>query len=156
MISTTFIRELAEQKIQSDQSGNFLVDVTVSAANRIRVTLDNFNGVRIDYCVSMSRFIEKSLDRDAEDFELEVTSAGLDQPFRVFRQYQKNLGKIVDVKLADGTKLEGRLLSADELQIEIEQETKEKTGGGKGKQLVTKKISIPLLEVKETKAVIKF
>jgi ribosome maturation factor RimP len=157
MISAALISQLAEQKLSEPcNDGTFLVDVTVSAANKIRVTLDNFRGVRIDECVALSRFIEHSLDREAEDFELEVSSAGLDQPFRIFRQYEKNLGKLVDVKLNDGRRFEGKLLSANEQAIEIEQQFKERIEGRKAKQLVTKKLSFPFAEVKETKAVIKF
>ncbi|HTL83448.1 MAG TPA: ribosome assembly cofactor RimP [Bacteroidia bacterium] len=157
MISTTLIRQLAEQKLTDPSfEGTFLVDVTVSATNKIRVTLDNFRGVNIAECVAVSRFIENSLDREQEDFELEVTSAGLDQPFRIFKQYEKNLGKLVDVKLADGRKFEGKLVAATEEQIEIEQQSKERIEGRKAKQLVTKKLSFPFSEVKETRVVIKF
>jgi ribosome maturation factor RimP len=154
MISASVIRELVEKKLS--EGDNYLVDVTVSAANKIRVTIDNFRGISIEECVSMSRWIENSLDREAEDFELEVTSPGLDSPFRVFRQYQKNLGREVEVKLADGTKVAGKLVDANENQVTLEQETKEKTEGKKGRQLVVRKFEFPLSDIKETRLIIKF
>jgi ribosome maturation factor RimP len=154
MISTSFIRDLAEKKLQENDS--FLVDVTVSAANKIRVTIDNFRGLAIDECVSMSRWIENQLDRDVEDFELEVSSPGMDQPFKVFRQYQKSIGREVEVKLLDGQKVEGKLAAASENGIEIEQKSKEKIEGQKGKQLITRQINLPFEKRKETRLIIKF
>ena len=154
MISASTIRELAEKKLQENES--FLVDVTVSASNKIRVTIDNNNGLAIDECVSMSRWIENQLDRETEDFELEVSSPGLDQPFKVFRQYQKNIGREVEVKLNDGQKVEGKLVAAVEKQIEIEQKSREKIEGQKGKQLITRQVNLPFEKIKETRIIIKF
>lgn len=154
MISTTLVRELAEKKIED--TDNYLVDVTVSPMNKIRVTIDNFKGVSIQECVSVSRFIEEQLDRETEDYELEVSSPGLDQPFKVLQQYKKYTGREVEVKFADGQKTEGKLIAANENEIELEQSVKEKVEGQKGKQLVTKKITIPLDKIKETKIIIKF
>lgn len=154
MVSTSYIQELAEQKLAEGDS--YLVDITVSAANKIRVIIDNFRGIGIDECVSMSRWIENHLDREAEDFELEVTSPGLDQPFRVFRQYQKNIGREVEVKLANGTKVAGTLTTATPDQIVLEQQSKERIEGRKAKQVVTKQLDIPMGDIKETRIVIKF
>ncbi len=154
MISASLIRELAEKKLLENES--YLVDVTVSASNKIRVAIDNFNGLAIDECVSMSRWIENQLDRDAEDFELEVTSPGLDQPFRVFLQYRKNLGREVEVKLIDGQKLEGKLINADENEIELELKSREKVEGQKGKQNITRQVNLPFEKIKETRIIIKF
>ena len=102
MISTALIREIAENKLRENES--FLVDVIISPTNKIRVTIDNFQGVSIQECVSVSRFIENQLDREAEDFELEVSSPGLDQPFKVLQQYQKYLGREVEIKFFEGKK----------------------------------------------------
>lgn len=124
--------------------------------NKIRVTIDNFRGISIQECVGLSRFIEEQLDREAEDFELEVSSPGLDQPFKVLKQYQKYIGKDVEVKLVDGQKTEGKLIAANEKEIEIEQASKEKTEGKKGKQLVVRQTILPFEKIKETKIVIKF
>ncbi|CAN5288485.1 ribosome assembly cofactor RimP [soil metagenome] len=154
MISTKLIRELAEKKMKETDS--YLVEITVSAANKIRITIDNFDGVSIQECVSVSRFIEEQLDRETEDYELEVSSPGLDQPFKVLNQYKKYKGKDVEVIFADGQKTEGKLLAANEKEIEIEQTTKEKVDGKKGKQLVIKQRHIPFDQIKETKIIIKF
>src|ERR1700754_1993854 len=108
MISTSLVRELAEKKLHEGDS--YLVDVTVSASNKIRVTIDNFRGISIQECVTMSRWIENQLDREQNDFELEVTSPGLDQPFKVLKQYEKNIGREVEVIFSDGQKTEGKLL----------------------------------------------
>jgi len=154
MISASLIRELAEKKLQENES--FLVDVTVSASNKIRIAIDNFKGLAIDECVSMSRWIENQLDREVEDFELEVSSPGMDQPFKVFRQYVKSIGREVEVKLIDGQKVEGKLISATEQQIEIEQKSREKIEGQKGKQLITRQVNLPFEKIKETRIIIKF
>jgi ribosome maturation factor RimP len=154
MISTELIRELAEKKLE--ETGSYLVDVTVSAMNKIRITIDNLRGVSIQECVNLSRFVENQLDREREDFELEVSSPGLDQPFKVLQQYKKYTGREVEVKLSDGRKTEGKLVAADENEIVLEKTTKEKIENKKGKQLVTKTEVIPFEQVKETKIIIKF
>jgi ribosome maturation factor RimP len=154
MISTTFIHDLVEQKLLEGDS--YLVDVTVSATNKIKIAIDNLRGVTIAECVSMSRWIASNLDREVEDFELEVSSPGMDQPFKVMKQYEKNIGKEVELKLNDGTKQTGTLISANENQIEIEQISKEKVEGKKGKQTITSNFVFPMSEVKETRKVIKF
>jgi ribosome maturation factor RimP len=152
MISPAYIRELAEEKLKEGDS--YLVDVSVSAANKIRVTIDNFRGVSIDQCVSMSRWIEGKLDREQEDFDLEVTSPGLDQPFKVARQYEKNLGREVEVKLANGDRITGKLIKATEEAIALEQVSSEKIDGKK--QRVTRTIDLPKQEIRETRVIIKF
>ncbi|HTF04183.1 MAG TPA: ribosome assembly cofactor RimP [Bacteroidia bacterium] len=154
MISPLHIRELAEQALQD--SDCFLVDVHVTPMNKIIVLIDREGSVAINQCVSVSRFIENSLDRETEDFELEVSSAGLDQPFKVLRQYTKNIGKEVDVKLIDGKKINGNLVSANEEGITVLQITKERIEGRKAKQNVEKNLSLKFPEIKETKIVIKF
>ena len=154
MISPLHIRELAEQALQD--SDCFLVDVHVTPMNKIIVLIDREGSVAINQCVSVSRFIENSLDRETEDFELEVSSAGLDQPFKVLRQYTKNVGKEVDVKLIDGKKINGNLVSANEEGITVLQITKERIEGQKAKRNVEKNLSLKFPEIKETKIVIKF
>lgn len=154
MISELHIRTLAEQALEGTDT--FLVDVHVTPMNKIIVLLDRDGGVGINQCVEVSRFIEKSLDREAEDFELEVSSAGLDQPFKVLRQYQKNIGREVDVKLADGKKIKGNLISATESGITVQQSVKERIEGRKAKQTVEKTYTFTFPEIKETKVVIKF
>ena len=92
----------------------FLVEVKVDSSSKIRVHIDKMEGISIDDCVGLSRELEGKLDRDQEDFALEVSSPGLDSPFRVREQYDKNLGKLVSVQCKDGSKILGILKEADE------------------------------------------
>ena len=112
MIDKELIVKLVEEKLAS--SSNYLVDVAVQPGNIIVVEIDNDESVCIDDCVELSRYLEDHLDRDVEDFELEVGSAGITSPFKVLRQYQKNIGNEVEVLLTAGVKLTGVLKSADE------------------------------------------
>ena len=86
-----------------------MVDVTVSTSNHIVVEIDTQNGVNIDFCAELSRHIESQLDREVEDYELEVGSAGLTAPFKVIEQYHKNKGNEVDVLTKEGKKITGIL-----------------------------------------------
>lgn len=97
----------------------FLTDLTVSNDDSIVVEIDNADGVWIEDCVQLSRFIEDHLSRDEEDYELEVGSAGLGQPFKVLRQWQNHIGKQVEVDTADGRRLKGTLAEADEQHIQL-------------------------------------
>ena len=92
----------------------FLVDVTVSPDDKIVVEIDHAEGVWIDDCVELSRYIESKLDREEEDYELEVGSAGIGQPFKVLQQYLIHIGKEVEVLTKTGKKLEGVLKEAGE------------------------------------------
>ncbi len=112
--------------------------------------------VSIDDCVKLSRKIENSLDRDREDFDLEVSSAGLDQAFLVHQQYEKNTGRNVEVTCTSGEKLTGKLISTDDKAIEIEYTMKIKVEGKKKKQLITEKTTIPFENIKTTKVEISF
>jgi ribosome maturation factor RimP len=154
MISINYIREIVQNRLSEGE--NYLVDVTVSSTNMIRVTIDNLNGISIQECVGMSRWIESQLELETENFELEVSSPGLDQPFKVLQQYQKYMGKAVEVKLADGQKVEGKLLEVNPNGIYLEQQIKENVEGKKGKQLVLKKSNLIFSQIKETRIIIKF
>lgn len=98
MIEKKLIVDFTEQYL--DGSPNYLTDVSVSADNTITVEIDNDHGVDIDDCVTLSRYLESKLDRDTEDFELTVTSAGLSSPLKILRQYKKYEGKEVEVLLS--------------------------------------------------------
>jgi|ERR1043165_195375 ribosome maturation factor RimP len=152
MITAERIRELAEQRIA--ETTDFIVDITVKPGNRITVLLDNDKGVSISDCVAMSRHIEFSLDREKEDFELSVMSAGLTEPFRILRQYTKNLGKQVDVVTKEGKKLSGKLLKANEEGIELETKATERVNGKKQQQI--NNISLTFNQIKETKIILSF
>lgn len=153
MIDKNKIAELVNEKLANDQ---FLVDVTVSASNVINVMVDSDTNVSINQIVEISRFIEGNLDREAEDFELSVYSAGLSEPFRLVRQYKKNLGTEIDVLLTNGTKLSGLLVTADEETIGVEVTTKEKVEGSKKKELVKRVHDFGYHEIKEAKKILKF
>ncbi|MBA3970815.1 MAG: ribosome assembly cofactor RimP [Bacteroidetes bacterium] len=154
MITKDKIQELADQKLA--EGSNFIVDITIKPGNKIIVLLDNDNGISISDCVAMSRHIESNLDREEADFELNVMSPGLSEPFKILRQYQKNLGKQVDIVTKEGKKLSGKLLKANEEGIEVETKTKERLEGKKGKQSVTNNISLTFNQIKETKIVVSF
>lgn len=109
----------------------FLVDVSVSADDCIVVTIDHAEGVWIEDCAELSRFIEARLDRDSEDYELEVGSAGLGQPFRVRRQYEIHVGEPVETQTRDGHKYQGILTEVADDGFTLEVETKVKPEGAK-------------------------
>lgn len=134
----------------------FLVDVSVGAANKVVVTIDGDKGVSIDSCVRISRGIEAALDRDKEDFELEVTSAGLGQPLRIPRQYTKNVGQELEVVLNTGDKVKGILSSANENGFTLSVSKKVTVEGAKKKKEVVEPLQISYQQVKSAKVVIKF
>lgn len=154
MIDKQMVIQLAEEKLAS--SGNYLVDVEIQPGNVIIVEIDNNEAVCIDDCVELSRFIEEHLDRNSEDFELEVGSAGITSPFKILRQYQKNIGKEVEVLLASGMKLTGILKSADENGIVLTVEKQVKPEGAKRKITVEEDLAYTYNEIKSTKYLIRF
>ena len=153
MIDKSKIAQLVNEKLTSDQ---FLVDVTISSSNVIHVMVDSDTAVSINQIVEISRHIENNLDREVEDFELSVFSAGLSEPLRLVRQYKKNIKKELDVVLNNGQKLAGILQKADDRGIDLEVTTKEKAEGSKKKELITRVHSLEYSEIKEAKKIIKF
>jgi len=107
MITIEHITELVKQHI--GDSDIFLVEVVVKSGNAIRVHVDKPEGISIDECVKISRFLNESLDRDVEDYSLEVSSPGLGGAFKVKQQYEKNLGRDIEVLYTDGIKVKGKL-----------------------------------------------
>lgn len=134
----------------------FLVDVSVSADNCISVEIDHAEGVWIEDCVSLSKHIEANLDREEEDFELEVGSAGIGQPFKVLQQYINHIGKEVEVLAKDGKKYRGVMARANEENFTITIQVKEKPEGAKRPVLVDKECTWSYDEAKYTKYLIKF
>ena len=153
MIDKTKIAKLVNDSLTEDQ---FLVDVTVSSSNVIHVMVDSDTGISINQIVEISRHVEGNLDREAEDFELSVFSAGLTEPFRMVRQYKKNVGSEIEILLTNGSKLSGILSKADDHQIDLEVKTKEKKEGSKKKELVISVHSFEYPEIKEAKKILKF
>lgn len=154
MIEKNVISQWVEEKLAS--SGNYLVDVVIKPGNLIVVEIDNDEGVNIDDCAELSRYIEAHLDREEEDFELEVGSAGITSPFKVLRQYIKNIGKEVEVQLKNGTKWKGLLKSADEHGIVLTVEKQVKPEGKKRKVTIQEDLSYTFDEIKYTKYIIRF
>ena len=154
MINEKKIRELIEEKIKG--TDRFIVSVKVSPSKKIEVLLDGLTNIAINDCIEISRFIESSIDREQEDFELMVSSAGIDQPFTVEKQYQKNIGRELTVLKKDGVKLKGLLVTyLPEISISIESEKIIKNEKNK-KQIIKEQITIPLQEIKESKLILSF
>jgi ribosome maturation factor RimP len=130
-------------------TGIFLVAVKVSSANRITVLADKNEGITIDECVAIHRHIENNLDREKEDFELQVSSPGLDLPFGVIEQYYKNEGRKVEVIDNEGSKLTGILKNVTAGGFELETEVKIK---GKTKEL--RDVSFNFDQVKTTRVIL--
>lgn len=154
MITKNEIVRLVEEKIIGTEY--YIVDVIVSSSNQIRVEIDGDKGVKINDCVDISRYIESKYDRDEVDFELTVSSAGMDQPFKILRQYQRYVGRQVETKTTDGNKIKGILVSADESAVVLEVTRKEKIEGKKKKQTITENQIIAMEQVKESKVIISF
>ena len=134
----------------------FLVDVSVSPVDKIVVEFDHAEVVSIDVCVELSRFIESKLDREEEDYELEVGSAGIGQPFKVLQQYLIHIGKEVEVLTREGKKLEGVLKDANEENMTLTIQKKVKPEGAKRPKLVEEDITYTYSEIKYTKYLISF
>ncbi|WP_343747170.1 ribosome assembly cofactor RimP [Fluviicola sp.] len=157
MISKQKVRELAEERIKDRDERLFIVELSVSPANVIRLELDKTEGnVSIEDCMSVSRNIEHNLDREAADFELHVSSAGLDKPLRVHAQYVKNVGRDLDVKLKSKEKTTGTLIAVDEAGITLKLEEKQAIEGKKKKELVVIENKIAFSDISEAKIVISF
>lgn len=154
MIDRNVILKLVEEKLASTEM--FLVDVEVKTGNVIVVEIDSDEAVSIDDCVALSRWLEEHLDRDKEDFELEVGSAGITSPFKVLRQYVKNIGNEVEILLNAGVKLTGVLKEADENGIVVTVEKQVKPEGAKRKITVQEDQSYTYDEIKYTKYLIRF
>ena len=138
------------------QSDAFLVEVTVSGDNRIVVEIDSYSSVSIDDCVRLNGIIESHFDRDVEDYELEVGSAGLTSPLRVKAQYDKNVGNPVEVLTADGRKLKGELKEAGDTDFTSVVSRKVKPEGAKRPVMVDEDVTLKYDEIKYTKYLIEF
>jgi ribosome maturation factor RimP len=154
MISKELIEDLVKQKIEGTDI--YIVDISISASNKITIEIDKPDGILISDCLAISRQVENNLDREKDDFELMVSSPGIDQPFKILKQYQKYIGKKVSTKTNEGKKITGVLEEVNEEQIKLSEEVKEKVPGKSKKIKVKKEYIIPFKEIKETKLVISF
>ncbi len=148
------VEELLEDALK-ERSDIFVLELNISENNDIKIVLDGDNGVTIDDAVFFSRQIEHNLDRDEADFSLTVSSVDITKPFRLKRQFRKNLNRTVKVKTLTGEQ-EGLLVAVDDDQIMLENKVREPKKIGKGKVTVVKQYNIPFDEIKEAKVVLKF
>lgn len=134
----------------------FLVDVVFEDSDRIVVEIDHADGVWIEDCAELSRFVQEKLGEQLDDYEMEVGSAGIGQPFKVPRQYENHIGKDVEVMMADGKKLQGVLKSVDGEQFVVTVKEKQKKEGKKRPEIVDTDKELNMKDVKYTKYLLNF
>jgi len=151
MIKKEDIEKICKPLIKESE---FIVDIKISRSNDITVFIDDFNGMTIDSCQRISRGIESCLNRDEEDYSLEVSSPGLSNPFKIKEQYVKSINTEIETILTDGEKYKGKLLKVGDDSIIVEQETIKKIENKK--QKVKEEIEIKFNNIKSTRRVISF
>ena len=154
LITENTIRALVAEKIEDTEY--YLLSVDILPGNVINVELESMGPVSILDCVDISRQIEHNLDREAEDFSLQVGSPGLDKPLRDYRQYIKNIGRELKIRLMDNTEIVGELLKADAEKIEVKESKKERVEGKKKKEIVEVNHVLAYAEIKQAKIKITF
>jgi ribosome maturation factor RimP len=153
MIKKEEIIELAEGFL--GEKNQFIVKLNIGTDNKISLYIDGDEGVTIDDCVSLSRLIENTFDREEEDYELNVSSAGIDQPYSHIRQYRKNIGRTVEISKVDGTIVRGILEAVDEHKLQLAQEVIKKNR--KSKKMITGEIiDINMSDIAQAKTIIIF
>lgn len=154
LITKEKIQALIDEKLEGTDF--FVVSIDISPSNKIMVEMDGDNGFPISECVNFSRQIEHNLDREQEDFSLEVSSPGLNKPLRLTRQYLKNLDKSVVVKTTEGEKIKGVLIEANDDRVVIKTSRKERLEKKKKKVEIIENIEVSRENILETKLVIEF
>lgn len=148
------VQFLLEEALAED-TALFLIELTFLPGNKIQVVVDGDTGISLKECIRISRNIDQNLDREEEDFGLEVTSPDIAEPLKVLRQYQKNLNRILKVKTNDGV-LEGTLTEVTDTHIVLAWKAREPKPIGKGKVTVEKTATIAHKEITEAKVKIIF
>ena len=157
MLKKERILELAQERINELNKNIFVVELSISSRNNIQLEIDSEVGfVTIDDCVRVSRNIEHNLDREEEDFELSVSSAGIDKPLRHWRQYPKNIGRTLKVKAKTGESIEGALTKVEETRIALSFEEMHRPEGAKKKEKIQKTVELSFDQIQEPKIVISF
>ncbi len=151
MIKKEEIEKLVNEKLS--ETDKFLVDIKIKPVNNISIFIDSDTNISISDCVDVSRFIESNYDRDIIDFQLNVSSSGIDQAFTSFRQYKKNIGKQVNILLSDDKKLKGTLIEVNEKYIKLKPIVSKKE---KKKGINDDIIELSFNDIKETKNIISF
>ena len=142
-------------EVLRDKPSVFLIDLTITDSFKIIVTLDGDTGVALQDCIDVSRAIENNLDREEQDFSLEVASVGVGSPLKMVRQYKKNVGRTLIVKLATET-IEAELVEANDNFIILSWKAREPKKVGKGKETIQKKQEIPYTDIKEAIVTVTF
>jgi len=153
MIDKAIVKKLVEEMLDDKM---FVVEITVNQRNVINVFVDSYDGLTIEQCISISRHLEHSFDREEEDFELQVSSPGLSEKFKVKEQYYKYIGREIEVVTVSDVEFEGVIQSATDEEIILETSARELVEGQKKKQLVVKQHHLKYDEIKSAKAVISF
>jgi ribosome maturation factor RimP len=155
MLKESTIKALINNGLE-ERNDLFLIDLKILPDNKINVIIDGDKGVSVEDCMLISRAIEHNLDREEEDFSLEVTSAGATSPIYEKRQYNKNIGRTLQIKLKEQIKIEGVLTEVGEDYIALEWKAREPKPVGKGKITVNKEAKIAFDDILEAKVIIKF
>ncbi|WP_313804978.1 ribosome assembly cofactor RimP [Flavobacterium sp.] len=153
----TFKEKVSEvlENALAERPSLFLIDFTITEASKIIVTLDGDNGVNLQDCIDVSRAIENNLDREEQDFSLEVASAGATSPLKMPRQFKKNIGRKLKVTTAED-KIEAEITEANDEFIVLEWSAREPKQIGKGKETVQKRAEIKYEAIKEAVVIITF
>lgn len=146
MIDKDKLKEFVESVLSSTDC--YLTDLQVTPENDITIEIDSMGSVDIDFCAALSRRVEEAFPRDEEDYTLEVGSAGITSPFKVRRQWEKNIGNDIEVLTKGGKKLKGKLLCIGEENFVLESEEKVKKPGMKRPVKQRVEMEIPFAEVK--------
>ena len=154
MINKEIVKTLTEEWLQGNEY--FLVDVNFAADDRIVIEIDHADGVWIEDCAALSRFLQERLGEELGEYELEVGSAGLGQPFKVAQQYMNHIGDTLEVLQADGKKVQGTLKAVDAPSFTITVQEKQKIEGKKRPVLVDVDKTYQMDEVKYAKYVLAF
>lgn len=149
------IKQLVTEAIEENEE-LFLIELSFLEENKILVEVDGDQGVNLRECIRISRHVEHSLDREEEDFSLEVTSVDASKSIKVPRQYKKNIGRILSVKTIEGEKIEGTVMSADDKEVNLEWKARVPKPIGKGKVTVVKTATLEYKNIQEAKVKIIF
>ena len=148
------VENLLKEAFQENNS-LFLIDLNITKDNKISVVIDGDKGVSVNDCIAVSRKVEHNLDREDEDFSLEVSSAGVSEPLHLERQYRKNLGRKLQV-ITNNEKIEATLTEANQDGIKLNWKAREPKPVGKGKRTVQKEAVLPYSEIVDAKVMITF
>lgn len=149
------VAELLNEVLEENKS-LFLIDLSISQDNKIKVIIDGDHGVTVEDCISVSRAIENNLDREELDFSLEIMSAGVSEGLKIPRQFQKNIGRTIKVKTVEDSSFEGELTEVNDTGVILVWKAREPKPIGKGKVTVQKTAELSFENIKEAKVLVKF